>query len=206
MQDLFLAGTDTSAITTEWALAELINQPNILRKAAQEIDSVVGKTRLLEESDIPQLPYLQAVVKETLRLHPAGPLIPRKSSRDCVIAGYHIPAKTHLFVNVWAIHRDPNYWENPLEFNPERFLTGNGDGQLDVRGQHYHFLPFGSGRRSCPGTTLGMSVVQRTLGALVQCFDWKVENGRAVDMDEGPGLTLPRARPLVCMPVSRINL
>ncbi|KAK4404923.1 cytochrome [Sesamum angolense] len=188
--DLFAAGTDTSAITIEWALAELINHPNILAKAAQEIDSVVGNDRLVQESDMPNLPYLQAIVKETLRLHPTGPLIVRESSKDCTISGYHIPAKTRLFLNVWAVGRDPNHWENGLEFRPERFLSedGNGKGQLDVRGQHYHFLPFGSGRRGCPGTSLALLVVQTTLAAMIQCFEWKVEG--SVDMEEGPGLEL----------------
>ncbi|KAL2483128.1 Cytochrome [Forsythia ovata] len=205
--DIFAAGTDTSAITTEWALAELINHPNILHKAQKEIDSVVGKNRLTEESDIPNLPYLQAIVKETLRLHPTGPLIVRESTEDCTIGGYHIPAKTRLFVNVWAIGRDPKHWENPLQFQPERFLNedGNVKAQLDVRGQHYHLLPFGSGRRGCPGTSLALQVVQTTLAAMIQCFEWKAEGNGTVDMEEGPGLTLPKAHPLICFPVARLD-
>ncbi|KAL2466167.1 Cytochrome [Abeliophyllum distichum] len=167
--DIFAAGTDTSAITTEWALAELINHPNLLHKAQKEIDSVVGKNRLIEESDIPNLPYLQAIVKETLR--------------------------------------DPKHWENPLQFQPERFLNedGNLKAQLDVRGQHYHLLPFGSGRRGCPGTSLALQVVQTTLAAMIQCFEWKVEGNGTVDMEEGPGLTLPKAHPLICFPVARLH-
>ncbi|PIN13205.1 Cytochrome P450 CYP2 subfamily [Handroanthus impetiginosus] len=204
--DLFAAGTDTSAITIEWALAELINHPEIFQKAAQEIDSIIGNNRLVQESDIPKLPYLQAIVKETLRLHPTGPLIVRRSSKDCTISGYQIPAKTRLFVNVWAIGRDSNHWENALEFRPERFLSEDAKGQLDVRGQHYHFLPFGSGRRGCPGTSLAMQVVQTTLAAMIQCFEWKVEGGSGtVDTEEGVGMTLPRAHPLVCFPVVRVN-
>ncbi|XP_074375462.1 cytochrome P450 93A3-like [Apium graveolens] len=213
--DIFAAGTETSAITTEWALAELINHPNIMKQARQEIDTVVGKNRLVEESDIANLPYLQAIVKETLRLHPTGPIIVREASEDCTIANYHIPAKTRLFVNVWAIGRDSNYWENALEFKPERFLMSsedirNGKSQLDVRGQHFHFLPFGSGRRGCPGTTLALQIVQTTLAVLIQCFEWKVrgegKNGEnTVNMEEGFGLTLPRAHPLVCVPVARLD-
>ncbi|KAL8494117.1 hypothetical protein ACS0TY_025053 [Phlomoides rotata] len=205
--DLFAAGTDTSAITVEWALAELINHPNIMQKAVEELDSVVGKNRLVEESDIPNLPYLQAFVKETLRLHPTGPLILRECNKECVIAGYYIKAKTRLFVNVWAINRDPNYWDDPLEFRPQRFLStdGSANAQLDVRGQHYHYLPFGTGIRGCPGTTLALQVVQTTVAALIQCFEWKLEGGSVtVGMEEGPGLTLPRARPLVCSPISRV--
>ncbi|KAL5708042.1 hypothetical protein ACHQM5_018880 [Ranunculus cassubicifolius] len=207
--DIFAAGTDTSAITTEWALAELINHPEIFEKAREEIDSVVGKSRLVEESDIQNLPYLQAIVKETLRLHPTGPLIVRESTEDCIIAGYDIPKNTRLFVNVWAIGRDPNHWENPLEFRPNRFIGGEGSGKsIDVRGQHFHLLPFGSGRRGCPGTSLALQVVQTTLASMIQCFEWKVGDGKSatVDMTEAPGLTLPRAQPLVCTPVARFNI
>ncbi|KAL5545528.1 hypothetical protein UlMin_005215 [Ulmus minor] len=201
--DIFVAGTDTSAIATEWALAELINHPKILKKARQEIDSVIGKARLVEESDIPNLPYIQAIVKETLRLHPPGPLLFRRSSQKCTINGYDIPKNTQLFVNVWTIMRDPKYWDDPLEFKPERFLVEEGKSQLDVRGQNFHFLPFGSGRRGCPGTSLGLQIVQTSLAALIQCFEWKVDG--EVDMEEGLALTLPRAHPLVCVPIARMT-
>ncbi|KAF9597333.1 hypothetical protein IFM89_017236 [Coptis chinensis] len=208
--DIFAAGTNTSAITTEWALAELINHPDMLKTAREEIDSVVGKSRLVEESDIQNLPYLQAIVKETLRLHPTGPLILRESTEDCTIGEYDIPKGTRLFVNVWAIGRDPKHWENPLEFRPNRFLTeeGTGKSQLDVRGQHFHLLPFGTGRRGCPGTTLALQVLQTTLASMIQCFEWNVGDGKnaTVDMTEAPGLTLPRAQPLLCKPVARFNL
>ncbi|CAN1303646.1 Cytochrome P450 93A3 [Linum perenne] len=202
VQDIFAAGTDTSAITTEWALAELINHLDILTKLQQEIDSVVGKSRMVQELDIPNLPYLQAVVKETLRLHPTGPLIVRESTEDCEIQGYNISARTRLFVNVWAIGRDPNHWEEPLEFRPERFIDGKGS-HVEVRGQHFEMLPFGSGKRGCPGTTLALHMVQTTLAVMVQCFEWKVDGD--VDMEEGVGLTLPRANPLVCVPVARLH-
>ena len=207
MQDIFVAGTDTSAITIEWALAELINHPDMMKKAREEIDSVVGKNRLVEESDIINLPYLQALVKETLRFHPPSPISIRESTEDCSINGYEIPAKTRVFINVWAINRDPNHWENPLEFRPERFIVEDGKSQLDVRGQHYHYFPFGSGRRACPGTTLALHMVHSTLADMVQCFDWKVigGNGTTVDMEEGTGFTLPRAHPLICVPITRIN-
>ncbi|KAI3742320.1 hypothetical protein L1987_60000 [Smallanthus sonchifolius] len=136
----------------------------------------------IKASDIPNLPYLQAVVKETLRLHPTAPIIPRTSTEDCIVGGYHVPAKTTVL----------------LTFGPS----------VDVRGQHFHMLPFGSGRRMCPGTSLAMQMVQVTLGVMVQCFEWKAgEKGDVaqVDMDEGPGITLPRANPLVCVPVARLN-
>ncbi|ONK70154.1 uncharacterized protein A4U43_C05F30830 [Asparagus officinalis] len=202
--DIFVAGTDTSALTVEWALAELINHPIILQKAREEIHTVIGTNRLVEESDIPNLPYLQAVVKETLRLHPPIPIVVRESTEDSKINGYDIPAQTRLFVNIWAIGRDPNHWPQPLEFKPERF-TENEKG-VDVRGQHFHVLPFGSGRRGCPGASLALQVVQPMLAAMIQCFDWKVDNGHEmVDMTEGTGLTLLRARPLVCKPVALVR-
>ncbi|XP_059281633.1 cytochrome P450 93A3-like [Lycium ferocissimum] len=211
--NMFLAGTDNAAITVEWALVELINHPNIMQKAVQEIDFVIGKNRLVEESDISNLPYLQAIVRETLRLNPAGPMIVRQSTEDCCIGGYHVAKNTRLIVNTWAINRDPEYWKNPLEFIPERFLTqvgeGNAKSQLDVRGQHYHFLPFGTGRRGCPGISLALQVVQTSLAAMIQCFEWKVHGGVVgkVDMDEAPGIVLPipRVHPLVCIPVTRLN-
>ncbi|KAJ7976844.1 Cytochrome P450 [Quillaja saponaria] len=180
--DLLSGGTDTSAITAEWVLAELINHPTIMEKARKEIDSVVGKDRVVLESDIANLPYIQAVVKETLRLHTPASIVARQSSESCNIVGYDIPANTKVFVNVWALGRDPKYWDNPLEFNPERFLSQKGTGvatsQLDVRGQNYHLLPFGSGRRGCPGASLALNIVQTTVAALIQCFEWKVGDGR----------------------------
>ena len=204
IQNLFTAGTDTSASTLEWALAQLINHPDIMKKAKEEIDQVVGGKRLVQESDIPNLPYLQAIVKETLRLHPAAPVIPRKSRQDCNVLGYDIPANTHIFINVMAINKDPNHWENPLEFKPERFENN----MVDVRGQQFHFLTFGTGRRMCPGISLAHHIMHTTLGAMLQCFDWKAGkdgNLTSVDMEEGTGLTLPRANPLVCVPVARLN-
>ncbi|XP_021656676.2 cytochrome P450 93A3 [Hevea brasiliensis] len=198
--EMFTTGTGTSAGVIQWAMAELINHQNIFKKAREEIDSFVGKKRHLKESDIPSLPYLQAIVKETLRLHPSGPLFTRESTQDCNIGGYHIPPNTRLLVNVWAIGRDPNYWENPMEFQPERFM---GSSVIDVRGQHYHLLPFGSGRRSCPGTSLALQVIHTTLGSMIQCFDWKVVNGESVDMSEAAGISLLMEKPLMCVPVAR---
>ncbi|KAK1391098.1 3,9-dihydroxypterocarpan 6A-monooxygenase [Heracleum sosnowskyi] len=207
--DTFTAGTEPVANVIEWALAELINHPIIMEKARQEIETVVGKSRLVEESDIVNLPYLQAIVKESLRLHPGGALIPRQSTEDCTIGNYYIPAKTRLFVNVWAIGRDENHWESPLEFKPERFLA-TGSGQLDVRGQHFQLLPFGAGRRQCPSTALSVKVVQSTIAAMIQCFDWNVvggegNNGTTLNMDEGKAFTISRVHPLICVPVARLN-
>ncbi|XP_062115169.1 cytochrome P450 93A3-like [Humulus lupulus] len=204
--DVFVAGTNTSSITLEWALAELINHPTVMKKAMKEVDSVVGKTRLVEESDVVNLPYIQAIVKETLRLHPPGPILSRVASETCTVDGYEIKEKTRLLINVWAISRDPNHWESPLEFKPERFYNEEGSEnfkQVDVRGQHFQLLPFGSGRRVCPGTSLGLQVVHTNLASMLQCFEWKTDG--LVDMDEGAGLTLPRAHSLVCSPKARLS-
>ncbi|KAK1306384.1 Cytochrome P450 93A2 [Acorus calamus] len=206
--DIFTAGSDTTAASLEWALSELINNPSIQKKARQEIDSVIGIGRLVEESDIPNLPYLQAIVKETLRLHPPAPLATRIATQDAKILGHDVPAHTFVFVNVWSINKDPNHWPDPLEFSPARFL--NLAESLDVRGQHYHYVPFGSGRRSCPGASLALNILHVTLALLIQCFEWEAgvgENGerRRLDMIEGIGLTVPREHPIICVPKVRLD-
>ncbi|CAL1400611.1 unnamed protein product [Linum trigynum] len=204
--DFFTAGTDTTAATLDWSLAELINHPQLLTKARQEIDRVVGSDRLVQESDAPNLPYVQAIIKETFRLHPTIPMIARKSSRECHVNGYTIPTETLLFVNMWSIGRDPNNWpDRTLEFWPDRFVRSD----VDITGQHFQLLPFGSGRRSCPGMPLALRQLPTVLAAMIQCFDWKVkgvDGGDAglVSMDERPGLTVPRAHDLVCIPVARL--
>ncbi|XVF37233.1 hypothetical protein REPUB_Repub19eG0128900 [Reevesia pubescens] len=208
--DFLTAATDTTAIALEWALAELINHPEVLKKAQKEIDEVVGNNRLAEESDSPRLEYLQAIIKETFRLHPPIPMISRQSIEECKINGYTIPAQSLLFVNIWGIGRNPVVWENPFKFQPERFLKSNecdnNSGHIDVKGFHYQLLPFGTGRRGCPGISLAMQELPTTLAAMIQCFDWKVakpNTGGVVDMTERPGLTAPRAQDLKCVPVAR---
>ncbi|KAJ0025126.1 hypothetical protein Pint_06938 [Pistacia integerrima] len=184
--------------------------PNILEKAQEEIDQVVGKARLVKQSDLPNLPYLQAIIKENFRLHPPIPMLARKSIADCQIGNYTIPEGSLLFVNIWSIGRDPKVWSNPMKFNPERFLKPNeSDGpgiNIDVKGFNYQLLPFGTGRRGCPGINLAMQELPTTLEAMIQCFNWKVVNPEGVemkgndlvDMSERPGLTAPRAHDLVC--------
>ncbi|KAL5975970.1 hypothetical protein ACLOJK_020299 [Asimina triloba] len=206
--EILTAGTETLSDTLSWALAELINHPTTAKKARDEMDSVVGKNRLVNESDIPKLPYIQAICKETMRLHPVVPLIPRRCVRDCTVAGYDIPSDTTVFVNVWAIGRDPDHWANPLEFHPERFLDSSSP-NIEVRGQQYQLLPFGSGRKMCLGAPLAWPVMQVALAAMVQCFDWKVfdeEPGgseKIVEMEEKGGHTLRMAKPLSCIPIAR---
>ncbi|KAM7257872.1 hypothetical protein ACFE04_013613 [Oxalis oulophora] len=208
--DFFTAGTDTSASAIEWALAELINHPDIMKKAQQEIEQVVGPNRLVTESDCPNLPYIQAIVKETFRLHSPIPVITRRCTQTCTVNGYTVVEGTLLFVNMWAIGRDPKYWDDPLEFKPERFLSDSKN--IDLKGQHFELLPFGTGRRICLGTPLAMSETPTTLAAMIQCFDWKVvgldgkvDDRNVVDMNERPGLTVPRKHDLVCIPVPRFT-
>ena len=200
---MFLSGTDTSSTTIEWALAELINNPHIMEKARHEIDSLTGKSRLIQESDLPNLPYLRAILKETLRLHPTIPTMVRESSERCNVSGFDIPAKTILYVNFWSMNRNPKLWENPLEFKPERFMSeGN---KFDIRGQNFQFIPFGFGRRACPGVSFALQVVPTNLAAIIQCFELKVGGNGTVNMEEKASTTLPRAHPLMCVPIPRFN-
>lgn len=199
-----MAGTDTAAITIEWALVELINNPHVMEKARQEIDSVTGKSRLIQESDIPNLPYMRAIIKETLRIHPTVPVIVRESSESCKVYGYEIAAKTVLFVNLWSMGRDPKLWENPLEFRPERFMCEENN-KFDMRGQNFQLMPFGTGRRGCPGASLALQAVPTNLAAMIQCFEWKVGGDGTVNMEEKPSTTLPRAHPLICVPIPRFH-
>ncbi|URD77501.1 Cytochrome P450 [Musa troglodytarum] len=195
--DMFVAGTDTSSVTIEWALAEMLKNPTILKKAQAEMDQVIGKSRRLEESDIPKLPYLRAICKEALRLHPSTPLgIPHYSFESCEVDGYYIPEKTRLLINIWAIGRDSNVWEDPLEFKPERFLSGKM-AHIEPLGNDFELIPFGAGRRICAGMHLGLVFVQYTLGSLVHSFDWKLaDDVEELNMEEKFGLVLPKAVPL----------
>lgn len=196
-QVLIIAGTDTSAGTMEWAMSFLLNHPSLLKKAQMEIDNQIGFDRLVEEDDLGKLPYLRCIINETLRLCPAGPLlVPHQSSVECMIGGFRIPGGTMLLVNLWDIQRDSKIWEEPNKFKPERFegLEGVRDG--------FKLMPFGAGRRSCPGEVLALRMVGLTLASLLQCFEWERIGEELVDMTEGTGLTLPKAHPLLakCRP------
>ncbi|XP_058080523.1 cytochrome P450 81Q32-like [Magnolia sinica] len=187
---LLAAGTDTSALTTEWAMSLLLNNPDVLEKAKAELDIHVGP-RLLDESDLSKLPYLHCIVNETLRLYPVAPLlVPHESSEESIIGGFNVPRGTMLLVNVWAIHRDPKLWVDPLDFKPERFQGSEG-----VK-EGLKFIPFGHGRRVCPGAGLAVRMVSLALGTLIQCFEWERIGEEKVDMTEGPGLTMPKSQPL----------
>ncbi|XP_008791304.2 flavonoid 3'-monooxygenase CYP75B137-like [Phoenix dactylifera] len=206
--NLFTAGTDTTSSTVEWALSELVKHPDILRKAQLELDSVVGGDRLVSESDLPNLPFMQAIIKETFRLHPSTPLsLPRMAAEECEVAGYCIPKGATLLVNVWAIARDPAVWRDPLEFRPARFLPDGGCEGMDVKGNDFGIIPFGAGRRICAGMSLGIRMVQFMTATLAHAFHWDLPEGQMpekLDMEEAYGLTLQRATPLMVHPVPRL--
>lgn len=205
---MFTAGTDTSSSVIEWAISEMLKNPTILKRAQEEMDQVIGRNRRLMESDIPKLPYLQAICKETFRKHPSTPLnLPRIAQKDCQVNGYYIPKGTRLSVNIWAIGRDPNVWENPLEFNPDRFLSGKM-AKIDPRGNDFELIPFGAGRRICAGTRMGIVLVEYILGTLVHSFDWKLpfDDINELNMDESFGLALQKAVPLVAMVSPRLPI
>ncbi|XP_038876265.1 geraniol 8-hydroxylase-like [Benincasa hispida] len=198
---LFVAGIDTSSAALQWAMAELLKNPQKLSKAQEEIRRVIGKGNPIEESDISKLRYLQAIIKETFRYHPPAPfLLPRKAIQDVEISGFTIPKGAQLLVNLWAMGRDSNVWKNPEMFEPERFL----EMEIDVKGRDFELIPFGAGRRICPGLPLAMRMLPLMLGSVIHFFDWKLEDGlqpEDVNMDEKLGLTVEMATPLRAFPL-----
>ncbi|XP_010558915.1 PREDICTED: flavonoid 3'-monooxygenase-like [Tarenaya hassleriana] len=202
LMDMVIGGTQTSSSTIEFAMAELINRPELMKKVQQEVDEVVSKGNIVEESHIGKFPYLLAVMKETLRLYPASPLlIPHRPSETTVVAGYTIPKDCKVSFNVWAIHRDPSLWHDPLEFNPSRFL----DKSYDFKGNDYGYLPFGSGRRMCAGVVMAERMILYNLATLLHSFDWKVPDGQRLVVEEKFGPTLCLKDPLVVLPMPRLS-
>ncbi|KAG0584508.1 hypothetical protein KC19_3G213900 [Ceratodon purpureus] len=210
--EMFMAGAETTATTIEWALAELLHHPDIQTNLQTELDTVIGTTRMAQESDIPNLPYLHAVIRESFRLHPVSPLmIPHSNSEATELDGYHIPANSHIFINSWAIGRDSSIWSSPEHFDPERFHKSNKflDSQssedqrsmvgIDYKGLSYELLPFGSGRRGCPGMQIASHVVSVAVARLVHGFRWSLADDRApedMDMEERFGMNLQMRSPL----------
>ncbi|XP_039055518.1 cytochrome P450 71AU50-like [Hibiscus syriacus] len=179
--DMLVASMDTSAVTIDWTLAELIRHPRVTKKLQQELKDVVGTKRTVEESDLEKLEYLDMVMKESFRLHPVAPLlIPHAAREDCTVNGFHIPKNARIFVNAWAIGRDERVWTDAEKFYPERFEGSD----IDVRGQNFELIPFGSGRRGCPGMQLALTVVRLVVTQLVHCFDWELpDNMLATELD-----------------------
>lgn len=203
-QDMITAGMDTTAISVEWAMAELIKNPRVQQKAQEELDRVVGFERVMIEPDFSSLPYLQCVAKEALRLHPPTPLmLPHRANANVKVGGYDIPKGSNVHVNVWAVARDPTVWKNPLEFRPERFLEED----VDMKGHDFRLLPFGAGRRVCPGAQLGINLVTSMLGHLLHHFCWAPPEGmkpEEIDMSENPGLVTYMRTPLQAVATPRL--
>jgi cytochrome P450 len=202
---MIFRGTDTTALLTEWVMAELVLHPEAQEKLQREIDSVVGN-RTVTDADLATLPYLQSVVKETLRVHPPGPLLSwaRLSTSDVQLSnGMLIPANTTAMVNMWAITHDPHVWKDPLEFRPERFLESEGGADVDVRGGDLRLAPFGAGRRVCPGKNLGLVTVTLWVAKLVHHFTWVRDAGHPVGLDEVLKLSCEMKHPLHAIAVQR---
>lgn len=192
-----MAGSETTSSTIEWALTELLTNPESLNKAKAELAQAVGADRTFEEDDIDKLPYLKAVIKETLRLHPPIPfLVPRRAMEDTNFQGYHIPKDTQVLVNAWAIGRDPEVWDEPWSFKPERFLGST----VDYKGQNYELIPFGAGRRMCAGVPLAHRMLHLILGSLLHQFDWELDCKEEIDMNDRMGITVRKAEPLIAVP------
>lgn len=199
---MVVGGSDTSSNAIEFAFAEVMNKPEVMRKAQDELDRVVGKDSIVEESHMHKLPYLHAIMKESLRLHPVLPLlIPHCPSETCTIGGFSVPKGARVFINVWAVHRDPSIWENPLEFKPERFLNS----KFDYSGSDFNYFPFGSGRRICAGIAMAERMFLYFLATLLHSFDWKLPEGKQMDLTEKFGIVLKLKNPLVAIPTPRLS-
>ncbi|KAL3650895.1 hypothetical protein CASFOL_007298 [Castilleja foliolosa] len=202
--DMFSGGTETSSTTIDWVMVELMKNPHVMEKVQMEIrEAFKGKTKI-EERDIQSLKYLKLVIKESLRLHPPFPLLPRACREECKVDGYNIPLKAKIMVNVWSMGRDAEYWPEPESFKPERFESNS----VDFLGSNFEFLPFGAGRRFCPGMNFGLATVELSLAQLLYHFDWKMPKGMSphdIDMTEAEGIAVSRKNglflvPTVCIP------
>jgi cytochrome P450 len=199
---MFVGGSDTTSTTLEWLMAELIKNPNIMKRVQKEVRKVVGQKSKIDANDINQMDYLKYILKETLRLHPPAPLsVPRETSASVKFRGFDIPPKTRVFINLWAIQRDPTVWERPEEFLPERFK----DNPVDFKGQDFEFIPFGGGRRGCPGLTFDVTSVEYVIANILCWLDWRlpsdIVHGEDFDMSEVDGLTVTKKIPLHLVPI-----
>lgn len=203
--DMIVAGTDTTQGTMVWAMTELMRHHSAMEKAQTEVRRVVGRKQKVEVEDLHQMNYLKFIIKETLRLHPLAPLLaPHESTTDVTIQGYHIPKKTRVLVNVWALARDPKLWENAEKFLPERFENN----RVDFKGKDLQFIPFGAGRRMCPGMSFSSMTMELGLANLLYWFDWKLPSDMSIenmDMSELPGITIHKKTPLHLIPVHHFS-
>ncbi|XP_074264897.1 cytochrome P450 71AU50-like [Silene latifolia] len=203
--DAIIGGVDTTATTVEWAMAEILKHPEIMKNVQEELTMIIGLNNRVEEDHLGDLKYLNAVLKETLRLHPPIPLFfPHSPSSDTTIGGYTVRNNSQVYINTWAIHRDPQIWEAPSEFRPERFL--NGCRKFDFLGKQFEYLPFGSGRRMCPGITLAEKTSMFVLASLLHSFEWKLPNDTVgVDLTETFGIVVKKSKAMVAVPSPRLS-
>uniref|UniRef100_A0A0E0H276 Cytochrome P450 n=1 Tax=Oryza nivara TaxID=4536 RepID=A0A0E0H276_ORYNI len=206
LTDMFIAGSDTSAVTVQWAMTELVRNPDVLAKAQHEVRRVIAAGgggdkdgAMVREADLPELHYLRLVIKETLRLHPASPLVQRETTEPFRTAhGVEIPARTRVVINAMAIHTDPGVWgPNAERFLPERHRAHDADGEQQHEHDGFALVPFGIGRRSCPGVHFAAAAAELLLANLLFCFDWRALPGREVDVEEENGLAVRKKNPLV---------
>ncbi|KAJ7944205.1 Cytochrome P450 [Quillaja saponaria] len=205
IMDVMFGGTETVASAIEWFMAELMKNPEELKRIQKELADVVGLDRRVEETDFEKLTYFKCAIKETLRLHPPIPLLLHETAEDTEVAGHYIPKKSRIVINAWAIGRDKDSWEDPDSFKPSRFLK---EGVPDFKGSNFEFIPFGSGRRSCPGMQLGLFALESSAAHLLHCFTWELPDGMKpseLNMDDVFGLTAPRASRLVAVPSKRVT-
>ncbi|XP_019179051.1 PREDICTED: cytochrome P450 CYP736A12-like [Ipomoea nil] len=204
--ELILGAIDTSNTWIEWTMAELLRNPGAMRRLQDELEANIGLDRMVEEKDLPKLQYLEMVIKETGRLHPPAPLLlPRESMEDIEINGYYIPTKSRVTVNAWAIGRDSSIWPNinADDFIPERFI----DSDVNILGHDFVLLPFGYGKRMCPGAKLGLLNVKLIVSNLVHGFDWELPKGKSpseMDMEEAFGLVTAKSKHLLAIPSYRL--
>ncbi|KAL5803901.1 hypothetical protein ACOSQ3_030701 [Xanthoceras sorbifolium] len=199
--DVFAAGSETSATTLDWAMSELMKNPKVMKKAQVEVREVFNRNGMLGETVINEMKFLKLVIKETMRLHPPAPLlVPRECRERCEVKGFEIPIKTRVLINAWAIGRDPKYWREPKSFIPERFF----DSSIDYKGTNFEYIPFGAGRRICPGMPFGVASVELPLAMLLYHFDWKLPNEMKhedLDMTESFGIIVRRKEDLYMIPI-----
>ena len=196
-----MAAVETSSTTLGWVMSLIIGNPHVAKKLQEEIEGIVGRERAVKRSDLESMEYLGCVVKETLRLYPAAPLlVPHESTQASTIEGYFIPERSRIIINAWALARDPIVWKDPLEFKPERFM--NKDVGFLKDKEFFNMLPFGAGRRGCPGATMAFTTIRLTIAHFMHCFDWHVDG--ELDMTEKFGITMPRKHDLLAFPTLRL--
>ncbi|GAV79642.1 p450 domain-containing protein [Cephalotus follicularis] len=204
LMDIVVGGTDTIATTVEWVMVKLMQHPKVMEKVQEELTQVLGLNNFVEEFHLPKLQTLDSAVKETLRLHPVAPLlVPHCPSISCTVGGYTIPKGTTVYLNVGAMHKDPDLWDNPLEFRPERFL--NDPSLFDYYGNNLQYLPFGAGRRICAGIPLAEKMLMHILASLLHCFKWELPPGQVLDFSETFGVIIKKKNPLVAIPTPRLS-